>query len=52
MSRIVQNDYVNSALTVLLMGLVVALIALGTRAAFKGWRDSHVSTQESPYVAA
>ena len=52
MSRIVQNDYVNSALTVLLMGLVVALIALGTRAAFRGWRDGNVSTQESPYVAA
>ncbi len=52
MQRIVQNDYVNSAMTVLLMGLVLSLVFLGLRAGLKGWRNADVSTQEAPYVAA
>jgi carbon starvation protein len=39
MERIVRNDYVNAALTVVLMSLVVALVTLGTRAALRYYRS-------------
>jgi carbon starvation protein len=52
MQRVVQNDYVNATLTAVLMALVVALVAMGLRAALKARRAPGVSTQETPYVAA
>jgi carbon starvation protein len=52
MARVVRNDHIDAALTVLLMALVVALVALGTKAALKAWRHGDVSTRETPYVAA
>lgn len=52
MHRIVQNDYVNSALTVVLMALVVSLVFLGLRAALKARKSQSVTAQEAPYVAA
>jgi carbon starvation protein len=52
MQRVVQNDYVNATLTVVLMALVVALVGLGLRAALRARRTPGISTQETPYVAA
>jgi carbon starvation protein len=52
MQRVVQNDYVNATLTIVLMTLVVSLVGLGLRAALKARRSAAVSTQETPYVAA
>jgi carbon starvation protein len=51
MHRVIQNDYVNSALTVALMSLVVALSFLAARAAWKARRIPDVTAQETPYVA-
>ena len=52
MHRVIQNDYVNSALTVALMSLVVALSFLAARAAWKARRSPTITAQETPYVAA
>jgi len=52
MQRVVQNDYVNATLTVVLMALVLALVTLGLRAALRARRSPAISTQETPYVAA
>jgi carbon starvation protein len=52
MARVVFNDRIDAALTVLLMALVVTLVALGTKAAIRAWRHGDVSTRETPYVAA
>jgi carbon starvation protein len=52
MSRVVLNDRIDAALTVLLMALVVTLVALGTKAAIRAWKHGDVSTRETPYVAA
>ena len=52
MHRVLQNDYVDAALCVALMALVVALVGLGVRAALKARRSAGVTTQETPYVAA
>jgi carbon starvation protein len=52
MARVVRNDYIDAALTVLLMALVVALVTLGTRAALRAWRAPEVTVRETPYVAA
>ncbi len=40
MERIVRNDMVNAALTAVLMGLVIALVLLGARAALRHHRSS------------
>jgi carbon starvation protein len=52
MARVVRNDHIDAALTVLLMALVVALVTLGAKAALKAWKHGDVSTRETPYVAA
>jgi carbon starvation protein len=52
MQRVIQNDYVNSAMTVALMSLVVALVCLAARAALRARRSPIVTAQETPYVAA
>jgi len=52
MQRVLHNDYVDAALCVALMTLVVALVGLGVRAALKARRTPTVTTQETPYVAA
>jgi carbon starvation protein len=52
MARIVRNDQIDAALTVLLMALVVTLVTLGTKAAIRAWKHGEVSTRETPYVAA
>jgi len=52
MQRVIQNDYVNSALTVALMSLVVALVFLAARAALRARRSPNITAQETPYVAA
>ena len=52
MERVVRNDYVNATLTVVLMTLVVALLALGLRAALRARRESSATIKETPYVAA
>jgi carbon starvation protein len=52
MQRVLHNDYVDAALCIALMALVVALVGLGMRAALKARRIPTVTTQETPYVAA
>ncbi len=52
MQRVIQNDYVNAAMTVALMALVVALVFLAARAALKARRSPGITAQETPYVAA
>ena len=52
MQRVVQNDYVNATLTVVLLALVLALVGLGLRAALRARRTPIVTAQETPYVAA
>jgi carbon starvation protein len=52
MARVVRNDNIDAALTVVLMALVVALVTLGTRAALKARRVPEITTRETPYVAA
>jgi carbon starvation protein len=52
MARVIRNDYIDAALTVVLMALVVSLVTLGIRAALKARRIGEVTTRETPYVAA
>ena len=51
MARIVRNDYVNAALTVVLMTLVAALVVLGARAALRYYR-APMSLPEAPLASA
>ena len=52
MQRVLRNDYVDAALTVLLMALVVAVVTLGLRAALRARQAPTATTRETPYVAA
>jgi carbon starvation protein len=52
MQRVLRNDYVDAALTVALMALVLTMVVLGTRAALRGRRSEAATTRETPYVAA
>ena len=52
MHRVLQNDYVDATLTVVLMALVVTLVTLGIRAALKARQSPAATAQETPYVAA
>jgi len=52
MHRVVQNDYVDATLTVILMALVISLLVLGLRAALKAYKSQTATAQETPYVAA
>jgi carbon starvation protein len=52
MHRVLQNDYVDAALCVALMALVIALVGLSLRAVLKARRNPTATTRETPYVAA
>jgi carbon starvation protein len=52
MQRIVFNDYLNAALTGLLITLVLAMAGFGIAAVIKALGDPNVSAQESAMVAA
>jgi len=52
MQRIVQNDYVDAALALLFMTVVVLTLLFGARAAWKARRSEQPTALEAPYVAA
>jgi len=51
MLRIVRNDYVDAALALIFMLLVVAMIGFGLRAAFAARRSTKPTAHETPHVA-
>ena len=51
MLRIVRNDYVDAALALIFMLLVVAMIGFGLRAAFAARRSTKPTADETPHVA-
>jgi carbon starvation protein CstA len=51
MRRIVRNDYVDAALALIFMLLVVAMIGFGLRAAFAARRSAKPTAHETPHVA-
>lgn len=51
MERIITNDYVDAALTVFFMAVVVATVLFGVRAMLAAWRSPVPTAQETPYVA-
>jgi len=51
MRRIVRNDYVDAALALVFMLLVVAMIGFGLRAAFAARRNAKPTARETPHVA-
>jgi carbon starvation protein len=52
MRRVVQNDYVDAALALLFMAVVVLTLIFGLRAAWRARRAPQPTAEESPYVAA
>jgi len=52
MQRVVQNDYVDAALAVLFMSVVLLTLLLGARAALRARRSAQPTAMEAPYVAA
>ena len=52
MQRIVRNDHVDAALTLLFMAVVVLTLLFGARAAWKARRAAQPTALEAPYVAA
>ncbi|NBD08854.1 carbon starvation CstA family protein [Corallococcus silvisoli] len=51
MERIITNDYVDAALTVFFMAVVVATVLFGVRAMLAARRSAVPTAQETPYVA-
>lgn len=52
MRRVVVNDHVDAALALLFIAVVVAIVVLGLRAAWRGARAGAPTAMESPYVPA
>ncbi|GMT96733.1 carbon starvation CstA family protein [Corallococcus caeni] len=52
MEAIIRNDYLDAALTVFFMVVVVATVLFGVRAALQAWRSPVATSLETPYVAA
>ncbi|MFP2898103.1 carbon starvation CstA family protein [Corallococcus sp. 4LFB] len=52
MEAIIRNDYLDAALTVFFMVVVVATVLFGVRAALRAWRSPVATSLETPYVAA
>ncbi|WP_301340490.1 carbon starvation CstA family protein, partial [Corallococcus exercitus] len=52
MEAIIRNDYLDAALTVFFMIVVVATVLFGVRAALRAWRSPVATSLETPYVAA
>ncbi|RKH40023.1 carbon starvation CstA family protein [Corallococcus sicarius] len=52
MERIIGNDYLDAALTVFFMAVVVATLIFGVRAMLAARRSTVATSHETPYVAA
>ncbi|MBN8226636.1 carbon starvation protein A [Corallococcus macrosporus] len=52
MEAIIRNDYLDAALTVFFMVVVIATVLFGVRAALRARRSPEATSHETPYVAA
>ncbi|WP_375760876.1 carbon starvation CstA family protein [Corallococcus exercitus] len=52
MEAIIRNDYLDAALTVFFMAVVIATVLFGLRAALRARRAAVPTSHETPYVAA
>ncbi len=50
MGRVVFNDHVNASLALVFCTVMLTVVVLGTRVAWRAWREHHPSAHEEPYV--